>query len=206
MENAERGADNPPLLIRVYLSDGSIQLFAINKQADADQFWEKLEPSRLFGQARVVVAGTRSKSVFNTCHVNRVDFARDSNDCWTFPAGASDIVELSEEEFRKHARLDRPDQMVRREEPTPVGDLLVSFLKLHLAGGQTVFVMVELPMKLPIENQSFMQFLLSKAAFHMRLRGGGVGFVNLANLLGYTVYPGVAQVPTDSWLAEPLNF
>jgi len=28
--------------------------------------------------------------------------------------------------------------------------------------------------------------------------------VNLANLVAYTAYPGVAQVPTDAWLAEPL--
>ena len=34
-----------------------------------------------------------------------------------------------------------------------------------------------------------MQFLLSKAAVHMRLRGGGIGVVNLANLVGYPVYP-----------------
>jgi len=38
----------------------------------------------------------------------------------------------------------------------------------------------------------------------MRLRGGGVGVVNLAQLTGYTVYPGVAQVPSDTWSAEPI--
>jgi len=35
------------------------------------------------------------------------------------------------------------------------------------------------------------------------LRGGGIGILNLANLVAYTVYPGVAQIPADSWLAEP---
>jgi hypothetical protein len=50
-----------------------------------------------------------------------------------------------------------------------------------------------------------MRFLLSKGAFHMRLRGGGVAVVNLANLVGYTVYPGVAEVPADTWLAEPIG-
>jgi len=39
----------------------------------------------------------------------------------------------------------------------------------------------------------------------MRLRGGGVGVVNLAHLAGYTVYPGVAQVPADAWLAQPVS-
>jgi hypothetical protein len=73
-----------------------------------------------------------------------------------------------------------------------------------MRGGHPLFVMVEIPVKLPAESQSFMQFMLSKAAVHMRLRGGGIGVLNLANLAAYTVYPGVAQIPADSWLAEPV--
>jgi hypothetical protein len=49
-----------------------------------------------------------------------------------------------------------------------------------------------------------MQFMLSKGSVHMRLRGGGIGVLNLANLAAYTVYPGVAQIPADAWLAEPV--
>jgi len=30
------------------------------------------------------------------------------------------------------------------------------------------------------------------------------GLVNLANLAAYTVYPGMAQIPNDAWLAEPV--
>ena len=37
----------------------------------------------------------------------------------------------------------------------------------------------------------------------LKLRGGGIGVLNLANLAAYTVYPGVAQIPADAWLAEP---
>jgi hypothetical protein len=62
--------------------------------------------------------------------------------------------------------------------------------------------MVELPAKLPAESQSFMRFLLSKGGFHMRLRGGGIGVINLMNLTGYTVYPGLAEIPYDAWTAE----
>ena len=93
--------------------------------------------------------------------------------------------------------------MPKREQPTPVGDLLVSFLKLLFKRNPPIYLMAELSVKLPVESQSFMRFLLSKTGFHMRLAGGGVGVVNLANLAGYTAYPGVAQIPTDSWMAEP---
>ncbi|MGA2243906.1 MAG: hypothetical protein ABSH48_02810 [Verrucomicrobiota bacterium] len=197
-------SQKPAFAIRVHLADGSVESFAPASEAEAKKLWDQIEPSHLFAQSRLVLAGEHSKSVFVTAHVLRVDFIQDTYECWQFPGGYSDVVELSEEDFRKRAHLDQPELMARREQPTPVGDLLVSFLKLHIAGAKPLFLMIEFPVKLPAENQSFMQFMLSKAGLHMRLRGGGFGVVNLAHLAGYTVYPGVAQVPVDTWFAEPL--
>ena len=202
--NVRGESEKPPLIICVHLTDGSVESFAQTDQAEAQKLWQKIEPSRLFASPRLVLAGDYSKSVFVTAQVIRVDFVRESKECWEFAGGYSDIVELSEREFRKNARLDQPELMAKRTQHTPVGDLLVSFLKLHMAGGRSLFTMVEFPVKLPAENQSFMHFLLSKGAFHMRLRGGGVGVVNLAQLAGYTVYPGVTQTPADTWIAEPV--
>ena len=202
--NTIGGSNDPVMILRVHLLDGSIESFTLSDEAEAGQIWERVDPVRLFAQQRLVIAGTRSKSVFASSGVTRIDFVQNCFACWGFPEGYSDVVELSEAEFRKHAHLDQPELMTRRENPTPVGDLLVSFLRLRFTNGKPVFLMVELPVKLPVESQSFMRFLLSKAGFHMRLRGGGVGVVNLAHLAGYTVYPGVAQLPPDAWLAEAI--
>ncbi len=195
----------PVLTIRFHLTDGSVQSFVQADEATARKLWEGVDPARLFARPRIVIGSEHSKAVFVSAETIRVDFLQDSFQCWKFPGGYSDIVELSEEEFRKHAHLDQPALMVKREQPTPAGDLLVSFVKLQMRGGRPLFVMVEIPVKLPAESQSFMQFMLSKAAIHMRLRGGGVGVLNLANLAAYAVYPGVAQIPTDAWLAEPIR-
>ena len=203
--NAPGESMKPGFVVKVHLTDGSVQSFAQTNEAEAQKLWQKIEPSRLFASTRLILAGDHSKSVFVTAHILRVDFLQESLQCWEFPQGYSDIVELSEEEFRKHAHLDQPEKMAKRKQHTPVGDMLVSFLKLQMAGAKSLFIMVEFPVKLPAENQSFMRFLLSRGAFHMRLRGGGVAVVNLANLVGYTVYPGVADIPADAWLAEPLT-
>ena len=202
--NTHGESPKPAFVIRVHLTDGSVESFAQSNEVEAQKLWDKIEPSRLFVPSRLVLAGEHSKSVFVTAQIVRVDFVRKSNECWEFPGGYSDIVELTEEDFRKNARLDQPDRMAKREQPTPVGDLLVSFVKMHLTGGKPLFLMIEFPVKLPAENYSFMQFMLSKSGFHMRLCGGGIGVVNLGNLLGYTVYPGVPQIPADTWVAEPL--
>src|SRR5258707_2931543 len=173
--NALRESRKPALAIRVHLTDGSVESFAQTDEAEAQKLWDKIEPSRLFAQSRRVVAGEHSKSVFVTAHILRVDFIQDSNECWQFPGGYSDVVELSAQDFRQNARLGQPELMTRRDQPTPVGDLLVSFLKLHITGAKPLYLMIEFPVKLPAENQSFMQFMLSKSGLHMRLCGGGIG-------------------------------
>jgi hypothetical protein len=194
----------PAMVVRIHLSNGSVESFVQADEATARKIWQAIDPVRLFAQQRVVIAGTNAKSVFVGSEIVRIDFVQQFCPCWEFPQGYSDVVELSEAEYRKHAHLDQPELMPKRDKPTPVGDLLVSFLQLQFRNSAPLFLMVELSVKLPIDNQSFMRFLLSKTGFHMRLRGGGVGVVNLAHLAGYTVYPGVAQVPGDAWTAEPM--
>jgi hypothetical protein len=205
MKENERPQPAPPdFLIRIHLADGSIESFSAN-ETEAGKIWEGIEPVRLFASPRIVLAGDYSKSVFVSSQILRLDFLQQTYRCWQFPGGYADIVELSEEDFKQHIHLDQPDRMARRENPTPVGDLLVSFIKMHMVGGKTIYLMAEFPVKLPAENQSFMQFMLSKVGFHMRLREGGIGIVNLALLAGYTIYPGVAQVPADTWMTEPFQ-
>jgi hypothetical protein len=194
---------NSGFLIRVHLTDGTIESFSAD-EVQAAKIWEGIEPSRLFVSPRFVLAGEYSKTVFVSAQVLRVDFLETTYECWQFPGGYADIVELSEEEFRNHAHLDQPELMVKREQQTPVGDLMVSFLKLHLVGGKAIYLMTEIPIKLPAESQWFMNFLLSKGGFHMRLRDGGFGVVNLAHLAAFTAYPGVPQIPTDTWITEPV--
>jgi hypothetical protein len=202
--NLQTNVSTALLTIRVHLTDGSVHAFAQADETINKELWGAIEPSRLFALQRIVIGSEHSKSVFVAAEILRVDFLHETFQCWEFPRGFSDIVELSEQEFRKRVRLDEPSLMTKRDQPTPPGDLLVSFIKLHMRCGPPLFLMVEFVAKLPVESQSFMQFLLSKAAVHMRLRGGGIGVVNLANLAGYAVYPGVAQIPGDSWLAEPI--
>jgi len=202
--NQHNNQSLPVLTIRFHLTDGSVHSFVQTDDEAARRLWEGVDPARLFARPRIVVGSEHSKAVFVSAETVRVDFLQDSFQCWDFPGGYSDIVELSEEEFREHARLDQPAQMTKREQPTPIGDLLVSFVKLQMRGSRPLFVMIEIPVRLPAESQSFMQFMLSKAAVHMRLRGGGIGVLNLANLAAYTVYPGVAQIPADAWIVEPV--
>jgi hypothetical protein len=114
------------MIIRVYLTNGSVESFIQDDRAKAKDLWECIDPAQLFAQERLVIAGAYSKSVFVCSEIIRIDFIQQAFTCWQFPAGYSDVVELSEADFRRHAHLDQPELMPRREQPTPVGDLLVS--------------------------------------------------------------------------------
>jgi hypothetical protein len=71
-----------------------------------------------------------------------------------------------------------------------------------MAGGKRFYFMAEYPVRLPAESQSLMRLVLANGALHARLACGGVGVLNLANVVSYTIYPGIAQIPADTWLAE----
>jgi hypothetical protein len=182
--------------------DGSKETYFQNDADAAEEIRHKINFSSLFHQPRIVVADDYSKSVFVCAEINRIDFVSDCTGFCRIPSDHADLVELTKAEFNRHVPLGEPKLLERRDKRRQVGDLLVSFLRLRMRGGIHVYVMNEAVIKLPVESQSFMGRLLSKGLYGIRLREGGFGLLNLQNLIGYTVYPGVPEVPADTWMAE----
>src|SRR6266404_6915144 len=195
--------DTTPLEIRFQFVDGSMTSFLQPDPKLAENIWRRINVSHLFTRPRIVVADDYSKSVFLSSQINRIDFLFEGSDFSQIPNDHADLVELSEEDFRALVPLEDPSRLERRVQPRQVGDLLVSFLHLRMRGGSHIYLMNETLVKLPVDNHSFMQRLLSGGGYSIRLQNGGQGFLNLSNLVGYTVYPGVPEIPSDSWLAVP---
>ncbi len=191
----------PPLEIRFQFVDGSVANFFQSDPEIAENIWSRINVAHLFTRPRIVVADDYSKSVFLASQINRIDFVFEGSDFSKIPNDHAELVELSEEDFRERVTLDDLARLERRVQPRRVGDLLVSFLHLRMRGGSHVYLMNETLIKLPVDNHSFMHRLLSGGSYSIRLQGGGQGFLNLSNLLGYTVYPGVPEIPSDSWMA-----
>src|SRR6266404_4372984 len=193
----------PPLEIRFQFVDGSVANFFQPDPEIAETIWGRINVAHLFTRPRIVVADDYSKSVFLSSQINRIDFVFEGSDFSQIPNDHADLVELREEDFRALVPLEDPSRLERRVQPRQVGDLLVSFLHLRMWGGSHIYLMNETLVKLPVDNHSFMQRLLSGGTYSIRLQNGGQGFLNLSNLVGYTVYPGVPEIPSDSWLAVP---
>jgi hypothetical protein len=199
----KKRSGRPALEIRIHFADGSSETFVQPDVEIAESILQQINPSHLFTQSRIVVADDYSKSVFICSQINRIDFVYDGDGFTHIPDDHADIVELTEAEFRKHVPLDHPSRLQKRNQGRRVGDLLVSFLNLRMRGDSHLYLMNETLVKIPADSQSYMQRLLSKGTLSVRLAGGGESFLNLANLIGYTVYPGVAEVPADTWMAQP---
>jgi len=193
----------PALEIRFEFVDGSREVFVQSDPELAHALRQQINSAMLFDQARIIVADEYSKSVFVCSEINRVDFVFNGSGLASIPSDHAELVELTESAFHKVVPLREPERLERRNQPRHVGDLLVSFLQLRMRGGGRVYLMNETLVKLPAESQSFMQRLLSKRAYVIRLPEGGQGVLNLQNLIGYTVYPGVPEIPADSWMAQP---
>jgi hypothetical protein len=190
-----------PLEIRFQFVDGSVANFVQPEPELAHNIRSQINVPHLFARPRIVIADDYSKSVFLSSQINRIDFVFEGSDFSQLPKDHADLVELNDEEFCAHVPLDEPARLERRVQPRGIGDLLVSFLHLRMRGGSNVYLMNETLVKLPVENHSFMQRLLSGGCYSIRLQGGGQGFLNLSNLIGYTVYPGVPEIPLDTWMA-----
>jgi hypothetical protein len=193
----------PVLKIRFHFADGSKETFVQADSKSADAILHPINPSQMFDKPRVVVADEYSKSVYVCSQINRIDFVFDDPGFSAIPTDYADLVELTEAEFTKHIRVNEPAGLERRVQRRQVGDLLVSFLHLRMRGGSRIYLMNEAVVKLPAESQSYMQRFLSKGTCGIRLAEGGQGYLNLENLIGFTVYPGVPALPVDTWMARP---
>jgi hypothetical protein len=193
----------PALEIRFQFVDGTEETFIQNDAERTENFLRVINPAHLFYQSRIVVADDYSKSVFVCSQINRIDFVFRGHGFSHIPADHADLVELSEADFRKHVPSSDLSGLQKRTQHRRVGDLLVSFLNLRMRGGSHVYLMNETLVKLPPDNHSYMQRLLSKGPLCIRQPRGGETALNLANLIGYSVYPGVTEIPADSWMAQP---
>src|SRR6267142_1788551 len=134
----ELNSIRPALEVRFQFVDGSKKTFIQRNTETAEDIRRQINPSHLFGQARIVVADEYSKSVFVCSQISRIDFIFNASAFDALPTDHVDLVELDEKEFRELVPLHDPTRLEKRDQRRNVGDLLVSFLELRMAGGMKV--------------------------------------------------------------------
>ncbi|HUA68635.1 MAG TPA: hypothetical protein VMA13_08810 [Candidatus Saccharimonadales bacterium] len=190
------------LEIRIQGANGSVKTFVQEEQSMVSRIIDGLHPARLFTTGKITIAGDYSLTAFVASKISRIDFISEEFACWEFPPEVSDLVELSEDEFHQRLRQNGSAQMEKREKPQTPGDFAMRFLHVEMLGGQQIFLAIEFVVELPADRLNKIHFLLSAPALHFRLRRGGVGVLNLANMVRFTTYPGPDRTPADAWPAH----
>jgi hypothetical protein len=190
------------LEIRIHCISGSVKTFQQNDESLASHILDGLQPARLFATGKITIAGEYSLTVFVASKITRVDFISDEFARWDFSQDVYDVVELSEDEFQRRLHQNGSAQMEKRDKPQTPGDFEVRLLHVEMLGGQQIFLAVEIVVELPAERLNKIHYLLSAPALHFRLRQGGTGVLNLANMVRFTACPGPGRTPADAWPAH----
>jgi len=201
-EKGKSQMDAAGLKIRIQIKGGASECFVQHDPAIVARMVEGLQPARVFVASKITIAGEFSLTTFVTSQIIRLDFISGALPLWDFPPGILDVVELSEAQFRSRAHLDDPARLEKRERPKEPGECTVVFLDVEMAGGERIFLAVEILVSLPAERLQRLHLLFSSHALHCRLLQGGIAVLNLSNLARFTIYPGPDHTPADAWPAH----
>jgi hypothetical protein len=195
---------NHTMEIRIHTRSGSIESFFQDNPADVATILKRIQSTKVFGSEIITIAGDYSLTTFVPSQINRVDLMTEDAPPWKYPPGISDVVELSEDEFREGSHLNDPARLERRRTPKQTGEFALVFVDVEMTGGSRIFLASKITVGLPAERLQRLRTLFSSAALHFRRPQGGTSILNLKNIVRFTINPGPDATPTDAWPAHHL--
>ncbi|MGA3267455.1 MAG: hypothetical protein ABSE16_11600 [Verrucomicrobiota bacterium] len=182
-EETYANADLSYLQVRIHGIDGSTETFIQNDPDLANSTLARLNPVSLFTEDKITVADEHSESTYFPPLVARIDLVTDRFSVWDFPFFLGAPVELTELEFMQCLQNLKPLQTA-----DPQSDVSV-FLDLQMVSGQRIFLWMEVVGGLQAGRLHRIYSLLKERRLIFGLRTGGIGVLNLANLVHFSVHP-----------------
>ena len=173
--------EHPNLQIRVYAFDGSMQMFTQNDSDLVNRSLLELHPAFLFKQDQITIAHEDGQTTFLPPLVARVDLITDRLSVWDFPFFPGALMELTEAEFNEGVRALREQTGLRSE--------TLIFLDMEMVSGQHSYLWMQIIAGLSAARLIRIYSLFKERRLIFGLRTGGVGALNLANLVRFAVHP-----------------
>jgi hypothetical protein len=181
-------SDHPQLQIRVYGFDGSTQEFTQNDSGLVNRSLWELHPALLFTQDRITITREDGPITFFPPLVARVDLITDRLSVWDFPFVPGALMELTEAKFNEGVHALREQAGLQSERPV--------LLDLEMVSGQHFYLWMQLIAGLPTAHLARIYSLCKERRLIFGLLAGGVGALNLANLVRFAVHPEPPQPAT----------
>jgi hypothetical protein len=195
---------NPPpssLEIHIHLVSGAVEKFVQDDPQAVGVIFANLQPQKIFSQPHLTIAGKYSVTVYSCSAITMVELVMEKFPDWTFPLGVDRIEEITEEEFWQRFRPKEDERFVR-EQPRTVGEPMVGFMEIELVSGKRVFAEVYSKVRDKLDQLHVSTQLISVPSLFSWRKGGGVVFVNPANIVRFTFSPGPSETPKTAWPAH----
>ncbi|MBI1293033.1 hypothetical protein GC173_17630 [bacterium] len=192
------------LEIYVYTADGDCHSFYVDDQQDFAVMQRTVNPQKLFMQKQFVIAGSYFMAGFMTSEIVRVDFASAE---WEAQLGGPEgrvINEVSEKEMARRCLPKLTDP--RRSEIQPNAQSTIeTYAEFGLVDGQKVCCRIEAKAGGRLDQRQFIQNITAGQGFVIDRRGGGFIVLNPSLISRWALYPGLAELPLNTWKAHRLD-
>jgi hypothetical protein len=189
----------PRLQIRIQSVDGSIATFAQTDPDVINRTLVELKPAQILSQTKITIGGNHSVTTFIPSLITRIDLITDRLSVWDFPFAIGALQELTEMEFHEYLA-----ERQQRVQPRPSGDFPI-FLEIEMVNGQRSFLWMEVIAEFPSDPLSKIYSLLNERSLIFERRTGGIGVLNPANIVRFTVHPDPTKGPAEAWHPQQVN-
>ena len=171
------------LKIRVYEIDGVVETFTQKDPELVSRTLAELHPTRLYTQDRITITDDCSEKTFAPPRITRIDLVTDQLSVWDFHFSLGALSELTESEFAEGIRIYDESPQKRSTSGTAV------YLDLQMLDGLRLLLWMQIIAGLPSARLSKICSVLKERRLIFGLRTAGVGVLNLANMVGFSVRP-----------------
>lgn len=194
----------PNLQICVYKVNGATTVFIQHDAGEIRKILDSFQPDEIFGRDRFVITDGESVTSLPVAGITRIDLDVEQSEHLVLPADIVEAVELNETEYGALVR--NPTIRDQWQQADAGGDSMVTFLDLEMADGQRLLLTAELRVDSESESLSNTGWPpLEKSSLCFRMRSGGVGVLNLANLVRLTYFPRPGHSRPGAWQARQFS-
>lgn len=187
---------HPQLEIRVDTIDGSTRLWAQQDPELVRSTVTEIDPPLIFAQNQITLSDGDAETTLLLSLINRIDLVSDRWSVWDFPFVLGALTEVTEAEFMQGlAGLHLWRQPATRSE-------LPVYLDMELVNGQRVFLQMQVVGGSPEVRLEKVYSLLKQHSLIFGLRTGGIGILNVSNLVRFEVHP---EPPQTTGMAAALS-
>jgi len=187
---------NSDLTLDICAEDGSRTRFVQDEEASAGKTLRQLLSPRLFSQPLLTLASEHSVSAIPSRTIDLILAHTGSPPLLTLPTGWLDAVETDGEAF--------PD--IADPEVLPATGRAGLLAEIHTLGDWMVRLKVEIIVPPTVQEKRIVRHhFLDVPVIPFRLRTGGIGLINPANISRVTVYPPLEEVGEMALAADLLE-